>query len=123
MDGLTPVLLPIVLDALVAFVLAIVLLFVITGSFPTPGQTAAPSRGRTGARRLLGPGAIAVLLCWVLLVTVYPQAGGQPLTPTPTPAHHPTPSPTARPTPTPTSKPSPVPTRRPSPAPTRTSGQ
>lgn len=120
MDGLTPMLFPIVLDVLVAVVLAIVLLFVITGSLPTPGQAGAQARGRNGARRLLGPGAIVALLCWVLLVAVYPQAGGQSLTPTPVPTH--APSPTARPAPTPTSKPSPAPTQKPSPVPTRRPG-
>ncbi|HEY1352203.1 MAG TPA: hypothetical protein VGF67_21510 [Ktedonobacteraceae bacterium] len=112
MDALIPTLLPIALDVLVV----LLLLFVITG-FPPPGRRV-QMQGRAGIRRLVGPGAVLVLLLWALLLSVYPQAGGQPLvvTPTPTPTHTATP----RPHPIPTPRPSPSPSPGPKASPTST---
>lgn len=123
MDGFTLVLLPLLLDVLALFVLAILLLCVVIGSFPATRQE--QSQGRAGVWQFLGPGAIVLLLLWALLVTVHPEAGGQSLVSTPapapthtaTPVNHPSPTPTARPKPSPSPspkpKPSPSPTRRP----------
>jgi hypothetical protein len=114
MDGLIPALLPILLDVLVV----VVLLFVITG-FPHSIRRV-HMQERAGIRRLVGPGAVVVVLLWALLITVYPQAGGQSLVTTPTPTH--TATPRLHPIPTPRPSPSPSPRPRPSPSPTHKPG-
>jgi hypothetical protein len=120
MDGLTPALLPIMLDVLVGLLLLTLFLFAGPGSSAQARQQ--NIRRSTRMQLLLGPGVLVLLLLWVLLVIVHPQAGGQSLVPGPLPTHppiHPTPTPTHPPTPTHTPTPVPSPSVRPKPSPTQ----